>query len=302
MIGAATLFFSVIHGVQTGALAGFDDFRVLAKVNFLSGLVSFPCILLGAWLGHVPGMIAGLAVSLAIGCIWLQIALNGALHRFGIILQWRGCWAERQVLWHFTLPAALSNMLIAPAMWWGNTMLAKMPNGYAELGTLGVAQQWQTMLLFLPATLQPVLLSNLSNTNPHEREFWRMIRLAFVANSAVTGTAALIVSILAKPILGLYGDAFLVGWPTLCLLCFTTVLISTINVIGAIIASSMTMWWGFLLNLLWAIAFVTFSTFWVQYGHFGWASAFFCSYVCHLAWTSWFLLYKSKSPVSPYTS
>ena len=47
-IGAGLVFFSALNGAQTGALAGFEAFQTIARVNVYAELASFPLIVLGA--------------------------------------------------------------------------------------------------------------------------------------------------------------------------------------------------------------------------------------------------------------
>src|SRR5262245_595455 len=54
-IGSGLVFFGAINGYQTGALAGFEAFGTIARVNLLAGLASFPLIVVGVWRGGLPG-------------------------------------------------------------------------------------------------------------------------------------------------------------------------------------------------------------------------------------------------------
>src|SRR5208337_2987904 len=65
-IGAGLVFFGALNGAQTGALAGFEAFKTMARVNIFAGVASFPLIVLGVWRGGLQGAIWGSVAALAI--------------------------------------------------------------------------------------------------------------------------------------------------------------------------------------------------------------------------------------------
>lgn len=292
-IGAGLVFFGVLNGVQTGALSGFEAFHVIAKINLLSGLSSFPLILLGAWFWGVSGAVLGTVLSMTVNWGLNNHALRVSCRESNIPYIFRGCWSERLMLWEFALPAALSSFLTTPVIWLSNVLLVNRPNGYAEMGIFSAAQQWQSAILFLPVSLAPLVFSLMANTVGEDKahSFWKMVKYSFVINALIAGSAAVVVSLLSQVIMKAYGQDFSSGWLILTMLAVTAVLIASINVIGQVIASSASMWWGFVLNLMWATSFLIFSWLWVKsYGAVGLASAYVTSYICHLVWTSLYLI------------
>jgi O-antigen/teichoic acid export membrane protein len=296
-IAAGLMLFSVINGVQTGALAGFEAFRVIAKVNFIVGIISFPLITVGAFYYGLTGTVIGLTAAMSINCWLNNRGLKQVTRKQNIIYSYATCLEERNVLICFTLPSALSSFIIAPVMWYSNVLLANQPNGYMELGIFNAAQQWQTALLFLPTTVAPAILSMLSSMNgsiKNNKDFWKMVKLSFLINSAITGGGALIISFLSHLIMKTYGAGFSTGAGVLIVLSLVAFLCSTSNVIGQIIASSDSMWWGFLLNLLWTIAFIVFSQLFIRsFGAFGLAISYAAAYLCHIMWSFLYLYFKN---------
>lgn len=291
-IGAGLVFFGVINGVQTGALSGFETFQTIAKINLISGLSSFPLILLGAWFWGLNGAVLGMVLSMTVNWGLNNQALRVSCRESKVPYIFKGCWSERLILWEFTLPAALSCFLTTPVIWFSNVLLVSRPDGYAEMGIFSAAQQWQSAILFLPVSLAPMVLSVMANTHggSNGQGYWKIVKLSFIINFIVAGSAALVVSLLSKIIMQAYGQDFSAGWLILTLLAITAVLIASINVIGQVIASSASMWWGFVLNFLWAVVFIVFSLIWVKsYGAVGLASAYVASYICHLIWTACYL-------------
>ena len=58
-IGSGLVFFGAVNGAQIGALAGFEAFKSIARVNIFSGLASFPLVALGVWRGGLEGAMWG---------------------------------------------------------------------------------------------------------------------------------------------------------------------------------------------------------------------------------------------------
>ncbi|MDT9702507.1 hypothetical protein, partial [Streptomyces sp. P17] len=54
---------------------------------------------------------------------------------------------EFQVLWKFSLPAILAGVMIAPVIWLCNYLLVNQPNGYYEMASFDIANQWRNTVL-----------------------------------------------------------------------------------------------------------------------------------------------------------
>ena len=65
------IFLNAMLAFQNGALCGFEAFPALARINFVSGILSLPIVLTGVWYWGVDGAVAGTAVSLAVNW-WLN--------------------------------------------------------------------------------------------------------------------------------------------------------------------------------------------------------------------------------------
>ena len=162
-IGAGLVFFGSINGAQTGALAGFEAFQTIAKVNIYAGLASFPLIVYGVWRGALRGAILGSVAALAIQWALNHFALRRECAKAGISYQFAGSHRELGMLYRFSLPAFLASILVVAAIWVCNALLARQPQGYAELGLYAAADKWRVLIVFVPsyvfAMIVPVLSS-----------------------------------------------------------------------------------------------------------------------------------------------
>jgi len=134
-------------------------------------------------------------------------------------------------------------------------MLARQPGGYAELGLFAAANQWRSVIQFLPGILsQPILplLTSTESTSSQSR-FAKVLCLSAVANGIVATASAVAVIAFAPMISHVYGKEFLGMTPVLIPLTIATVIYCVVTSVGAAMAKNEDMWSCFALNLLWAI-------------------------------------------------
>ncbi len=283
-ISAPMLLFGALNGAQTGALSGFEAFRAIATVNLVAGVSSFPLIIGGAYLGGLPGAVWGTVAGLVINCFLNQIALKKEADQFGIPLVYRNFSREWPILWKFSLPALLGGAFVGPANWICSAILVNRPRGYAEMGIFNAAVQWRTAILFVPAMLGAIVLpalASLQGENDHAR-YKKVLWYNIAINAGVALTATLVVSAFSPWIMKSYGPGFENSSIVLVLIGFSAVFSATSGVIGQSIASEGKMWWGMILNLLWAISLVGSAWFFVERGALGIALSNLIAYALHL--------------------
>ena len=286
-IGALILFINALNGAQTGALAGFEAFKTIAKVNIWVGLASFPILLCGAVLGGLRGAVWALAINLILNWVLNHVALRREAHLHQVPFSIKGCACEWPVLWRYSLPAAMASSMVGPVNWFCSAMLVNQPNGYEEMGIFNAANQWFAMLMFLPGLLGSVVLPLLANQigKNENMQSKRTLILAMKANFFIVMPLVLIVGAMSPFIMALYGEGFITGWSTLVVVLITAGILSIQTPVGQIIAASGRMWIGFFMNLGWALVFVFSTFFLVDYGSLGLAASRSIAYLFHAVWT-----------------
>ncbi len=287
-IGSIILLFNALNGAQGGALAGFEAFKTIARISLFVGLADLPLIVGGCYLAGVKGAVWGTAA--AMGLYWLlnRLAIRSELHRFHVPVRFSGCWKEWRILWSFSLPTVLSGAMLGPVNWICFAMLVNQTNGYAEMGIFNAANQWRTAILFLPNLIGGIVLPILSSLTAIDQrhDYNRILRANILINGIVAFGAAILISLLAPVILGVYGRDFIGGKYVLVFLSFSTVFMAMNDVIGLAIASMGKMWYGLLFNSLWAVLLIacTYILLGYHYGAMGLAAAIFISYIMHSVW------------------
>jgi O-antigen/teichoic acid export membrane protein len=292
-IGALILFATALNGAQTGALSGFEAFKVIAQINLTVGLISFPLLIGGAYWGGLTGAVWALAINVGINWLLNHIALRREVARIGIRLTFERCAEERAILWRFTLPAVFGGVLVGPVNWVCAALLVNEPDGYAEMGIWSAANQWFAFLLFIPSVLSNVILPVLSDQlgGGKTAQSTKTMILAMKINLMVVAPLALAGIAASQQIMTLYGGGFVDGWPTLIVVVLTAALLAVQVPAAQVIAASGRMWTGFLMNLGWALSFIGWTLLLIDRGSFGLASARGLAYGIHALWTFGFVIW-----------
>jgi O-antigen/teichoic acid export membrane protein len=157
-IGALMLFINALNGAQIGAMAGFEAFKAIARVNLFVGLISFPILVCGAYFGGLIGAVWALSINFGVNWLLNHLALNKEARRYRVPFTFRNCRREISVLWKFSLPAALCGSMVGPVNWACSALLVNQPAGYSEMGIFTAANQWRMAILFIPSLVVQVAL------------------------------------------------------------------------------------------------------------------------------------------------
>jgi O-antigen/teichoic acid export membrane protein len=225
ILGSAIVLLNAISAYQTGALSGFEAFKLTAKINFWSGLFTLPMVAIGAWRYRLNGALVGLLISSALSCILSELAVRVACRQRRVRIDIRNSWREAAVAYHFALPALLTSFIVAPSSWFATTLLAKQPHGFSQLGLFGAADRWRTLIMFLPTAIfgsvLPIL-SNLQAAGDHAgmRKLYRANLLVCVV---ITALPALVLSLFPKFFMSVFGAQYRQGSAVLTVLAFTAI-------------------------------------------------------------------------------
>ena len=276
-IAAPSLLLSTLNGVQVGALAGFESFRALSRINLLTGLASFAAMTAGVVFYDLHGVIWGYNLSLLISCLITQRVLRSVTRENGIRFEYRESIKELHVLWNFSLPAMLANSLIGPITWICNTMLVNQPNGYGEMGIYSAASQWRQMMLFLPGMVTQVLLPVMASSY-RQQSVSKQLWLNLWINMIISLPLLLVMTCMSGIIMGAYGTSFSVGWLTFVLVQSATFLQVIQSPVVTFWAISGQMWTNFFANLTWGVTLIALSWMLIHRGALGLALALLISF------------------------
>lgn len=306
-LSAALLLFTALNGAQVGALAGFEAFRSIARVNLVSGLLAFPLLVGGALMAGVHGAILGLTASMAATCLLNHRALGGESRAAGVRITARGSLGERRILLGFSLPAALAGVAMSPVQWAAQALLVNQPSGLSQLGVLNAVmrlkQAPEAVLASLLRPLLPVLSEQLGRRDGEG--YGKTLTSAYLLSAGLLVPFGILVA--GAPDLALLpfgpdfaGHSGLVQW-----LMLHAAVVGLGAPLASILASSNQMWTALAFNSGWAVLFLGASLWLVpRWGGAGLAAAMVLAQVAATAPMLAFLslrrpLFRGRFPVLP---
>jgi O-antigen/teichoic acid export membrane protein len=274
--GSLLLLLGGVNGAQTGAMAGFEAFKTIARVNLFAGLSAFPITLAGAWFGGVTGSVWALDINLALNCVLNFIALRQEAARAGVPLRYHECGREWRILWRFSLPALLGGTLTGPVVWAANTLLVNQPGGYSQMGVFNAVYRIkivpEMVVNMLLAPLLPVLAEKFATRDV--QGFQKAARSAFLVALLITVPFALVQIALPELTLLPYGPAYAGHQGVVQWLMFELAVLGIFAPMSGMVASMNKMWFGLACNLAWALLYGVFAWFLVpRYGAAGLAAS-----------------------------
>lgn len=285
-ISSLILFFNTLNGVQLGILAGFEDFKSIAKNNLTAGIVSFFLQIIMAYLWGLTGTIIGFGTNFFVLWVMNKNIVIKHTKSLGNFPKNETIFSEIRILWKFSLPAVLSGIMVGPISWMCNVFLVNQPGGYTQMALFDAANQWRVAILFIPGALSQIILPMLSSSVADSKKYNIIFFKNLKLNIIISIIMFLIIALVNPIILKAYGNEFSGLWLPLIILASSTILVSVNNVFGQAIASQGKMWIGFIVNSIWAISLLILS-FWLikilDLGAIGLSIAYLISYIVHSA-------------------
>jgi O-antigen/teichoic acid export membrane protein len=221
-LGAAALAlpFVAAASLQQGLFGGLERFREQAIISVALVPVVIGLPVFGALHGGLEGAALGLAGAYILRFALSQVVVVHLFRKAGLRWIWAGFRSKLGLIWKLALPATLSSILVALAVWGGQTLLVRNAGGSTELGMFAAAYMVKTMVLFAPSQMVVALLPILSrvhaipSTNNPGNLTWINTAATLVLTVALAGAG-----IAAAPfVMGLFGQGFMQGSDILAIL------------------------------------------------------------------------------------
>jgi O-antigen/teichoic acid export membrane protein len=212
-IGCLLLFVNALQATQTGALAGFEEFSTLARINAVQGAIVLPVTVAMIWLWQLPGAIGAYIVTATVLLIATQLALRAACRRSGITVDYGLHRSDWRIIWEFSFPALITSISSQPVQWFVRIWLVNQPQGYAQMAIFTAAYSWSQAIMFVPSRVSSFLTSFLSNLygaraeTTYRRAFYVNLLLALGSSTII----ALAITLLSQFIMSGYGEEFTDG-------------------------------------------------------------------------------------------
>lgn len=279
-LASISILASALSGAQSGALAGFEEFGVLSRVNIYTGVINVVALTIGVMLGGIVGALWGVNIAAAGSCYLGAIALNSVCKKMGIVPDYTHCMQEWLVMWRFSLPTMLANALVMTVTWICNAMLVRQDGGFAEMATYNIVTQWRQLALFLPGIVGQVFLPVMSSQKLDGGQYAMKSKYLKI-NLIIAIPILFCMSILSPFIMALYGENYVHQWPAFIvvqLAAFTQILQSPTVISWA---AEGRMFTNLITNVIWGLTLVVLSWFLLKLGALGLGLALLISFfVC----------------------
>jgi O-antigen/teichoic acid export membrane protein len=283
-LGALLILFAPVNATQLGVLMGLQRFRTIALVTVIASALSIPFLVAGARLGGTLGAVVGLVMSTAVTTAIYRSASLRMARACGVHPIYREAIREWRILFTYSLPTTLGNLLLAPAAWITSAIVANQPAGVREVGLFSAANQWRNAIVLVATAVGAVLfplfarLHDSGRSRSFARAFWASVTLTAAASvAAAAGLAA------CSPwVMRAYGAEFHDAVRVMVMLVIAGALAAPLSIVGNAIAGAGRMWLSFGLNAGWATVLIGTSYLLRSNGAFGLAVAYAAAYALHL--------------------
>jgi O-antigen/teichoic acid export membrane protein len=204
-IFSVTIIFNALTTVQIGILAGFNEFKFIARNNTLVGIITFLLSIVLTYLWDIEGALLALLFSNIINCILNNIVVRKQLKLYPSAVYFSSIVIKKML--SFSFPVALGEGLYSLSSWINILLLVKLST-YGEIGLYSAATQWSAIILFIPGVLRNVTLSHLSGTNQNPIYHKKIFKIMITVNFISTFILFLFVFLFSGYISSFYGESF----------------------------------------------------------------------------------------------
>lgn len=209
---AVLIVVNAVNTTQIAILAGFKLFKDNAKINAISGIVTFVSSAIFTYIWGIVGALSALLIAFLTQVALNNIVINKALAHYDDIDEQFTNAETRQML-KFSLPIALQDSLFTITHWLTTYLLIYYAN-YGEVGMSSAAHMWQSVVIFIPAMLKNVMFSHMASTNDKTC----LVKKFLLVNLFSSLIPTLVIIALSSIIVSFYGDNY-VGLQAILIIC-----------------------------------------------------------------------------------
>lgn len=286
-LASVSVLFLTVDGYNNSALLGLEAVKQSVLGALIAGLLAIPLSIALTWFYGLQGAVGGIVLASVLQCVVSHWVLNQVLKRHHIKHQ-RMALREWKVLRDYALPALLGGAMVAPVHWLCHVLLINTPNGTVEMGILGVALQWNQAVNFFPLAFGRIVLPVITEAiaDGHKQHANIVLKSAVLANTVVVLPVALLIGLLSHWIMHMYGVTNDNAWLVLSLMVCAATISAICAPVGQVMVAKGKIWYGWAMNLGWAVVYVSMSYLLLSFGAVGVAGGLVAAYLIHTTWVS----------------
>jgi O-antigen/teichoic acid export membrane protein len=203
---AVIVIFNSITTTQVGMLAGFKKFKVIARINLINGIFMLVCSVGLTYFYGLNGALLALLMAQILNCLQNYLEVRKSIQKLNVSDDNTKYSIKRELV-TFSFPVALQEMLYSILTWVTPVLLVKFSN-FGEVGMYNAAQQWSSVILFIPGTLRNVILSHVSADADNHKQQIKTLHRMLLINFLATFIPFVVVFLFSGFIENLYGNTF----------------------------------------------------------------------------------------------
>lgn len=250
-IAAFYVLFTTLNAFQVGALLGFELFKKVARVNLFQGIFNIVITSMFTLLFGITGAIFALTFSSFLLWIYNYVMLKKIYKDKDISLTIVNKF-DREITYGFLLPAALCGIVSGIITWGSTNLIVTLKDGYNELAMYNAANNYKTIILYIPNLIGRVVLPTLSNYKSTQKKhrYNSLVKANFAINIAISAFVGAVIVINSKLFFGLYGNDFYDHNTLMIVIIIGAILDVTTNLIFQLLVVENKMWSQFLVIVL----------------------------------------------------
>ena len=282
---SVAVFFLTVDGYNNSALLGFEAVKQSMLGTLVAALLSIPLSIALTWAYGLQGAIGGIVLTSILQCAVSHLVLSKVLKKHNIKHE-RLNSGEWKVLRNYALPALLGGMMVTPVHWLCQVLLINTPNGVVEMAVLGIGLQWFQAVYFFPLALGRIVLPVMTDViaGGQSQHANIVLKSAILANVVVALPVALLIGLLSHWIMHIYDVTHANAWLVLSLMVAAATISAICAPVGQVMAAQGKIWYGWAMNLGWAVVYVGVSYLLLDFGAAGVAGSLVVAYVMHTTW------------------
>lgn len=147
-ISSLVLFSSLIGNIQLGILRGFNEYKLVAKINLYQVIFSIPFFIVCTLLWSVKGAVISYVVYNTVICFIAQAELNSYCKKNHIKPSVKNIHNEIKLVFNYIIPYLLSILFTTIAQWYNETKLVTIEStGFIQLGYYSAITVIQTTII-----------------------------------------------------------------------------------------------------------------------------------------------------------
>jgi len=258
--------FVAVNEINMGVLVGLESFKSQSSIKIASTVSAVITVLIGSMLGGLHGSIIGLCVYYLVYSVTGYIISQRACLGQEIQVDYVNAFSEWKTVLDVAIPVALTTIMLRLALTFSIVLLTRN-GGAEEIAIYDIANQWRTLVFFIPVNLSAILLPILSSLHvKQDRRFLNFYLINIGINAFVTLALVIVIWLLSSYILLAYGKGYVDARAPLIILCFSAVFEAMCTVSAQVLIAQNCFWKNCMTAFIRCLLMVFFAVYFVLKG------------------------------------